>query len=81
MPMNGVRDAVNIENRYAEVTESGKQTMERSLIRDDSMKPSCVSLVLHVESVEPLGPTEVQSGTDDDLIVATCDGVCHVATV
>ena len=79
--MNGVRDAVNIENRYAEVAESGKQTMQRSLIWDDSMEPSRVSVVSYVEFVEPLGPTVVQGGTDDDLIVATSDGVYHVATV
>lgn len=79
--MNGVRDAVNIENRDAEIAESSKQAMQRGLIWNDSMEPSCVSFVFHIESVEPLGPTVVQSCVNDDLIVATCDGICHVATV
>lgn len=79
--MNRVRDAVNIENRYAEVAESGKQSMQCSLIWHGSLQPSCVSLVSHVESVEPLGPTVVQTGADNNLVFATCDGICHVATV
>jgi hypothetical protein len=78
---SGVRNAVDIENRYAEITEPSKQTVQRSLVGDGPMEPRAPSLGPHVESFEPLGPVVVQGGADDDLVVAAGERICHGSTV
>ena len=78
---SGVRHTVDIENRYAEVTESRQQTVERSLVGNGPMEPRPLPLGSHLESFEPLGPVLVQGGADDDLVVASGEGTCHGSTV
>lgn len=72
---------MNVENWYAEVTESSKKTMQRSLVDDGPVEPRAVSLGSYLESFEPNGPLAVHRDADDDLVVASGEGSCHGSTV
>ncbi len=78
---SGVRYAVHVENRYAEVTESSKKTVQRSLVDDGPVEPRAVSLGSYLESFEPKGPLAVHRDADDDLVIASGEGSCHGSTV